>query len=438
MTAPAGLAMPIFTEVREEAPTDTARGPMARPASVAGCREERPRRPPEDARRFESPAPPPVGRPASAQPLQRRVASALPSPREEKADRPRRGRQRARHRTPSPQRESPGPAAPAKALDTTGTTHEGGPDEDASDSDWSQAGVCDAAILRKLQDPRAAPADLLSVVEEDAYRFTLAHCAAALGALAGFAKDASLPERADPRWKLLLKRLRELLDTTEVKPKQLATAACGLVRLGLREAGVLRALARAARGVLPAFTLPDLASLLWALAKANVDAGRLFDAAAEQAAVLLRLERKPHAVAMLVWAFAKADVPSEMLFSTVASKGFCERFVMALNAQELSNLVWAYAKLGHAGDDLFKEVAKAATPKVEDFSCTELSNMIWAFAQASVVDETFFRAVAQVALPRMTDFTPAQQYNLLWGYLIAYSRETNIYHCGCGRVLVRI
>merc|ERR550514_2280190 len=128
---------------------------------------------------------------------------------------------------------------------------------------------------------------------------------------------------------------------------------------------------------------------------------------------------------MMLWAFAKAD-------------DVCERFVMALNAQELSNLVWAYAKLGHAGDDLFKEVAKAATPKVADFSCTELSNMIWAFAQASVVDETFFRAVAQAALPRMTDFTPQQQYNLLWGYLIAYSRETNIYHCGCGRVLVRI
>jgi hypothetical protein len=68
----------------------------------------------------------------------------------------------------------------------------------------------------------------------------------------------------------------------------------------------------------------------------------------------------------------------------------------------------------------------------------EISNLVWAFAQASVIDEPFFRAVAQHALPRLNEFLPAQQYNLLWGFMIAFSRDSNIYHCGCGRVLVRI
>jgi hypothetical protein len=75
---------------------------------------------------------------------------------------------------------------------------------------------------------------------------------------------------------------------------------------------------------------------------------------------------------------------------------------------------------------------------VSQFTAGELSNLVWAFAQASVVDEPLFRAVARDALTRLGDFTSQQQYNLLWGFMVAYTRDVGVYHCGCGRVLVRI
>jgi hypothetical protein len=141
---------------------------------------------------------------------------------------------------------------------------------------------------------------------------------------------------------------------------------------------------------------------------------------------------------MLAWAFAKSDIRNELLFDTMADKSYCEKIISGLTGQELSNFVWSYAKLGHSGEEVYKHAAKYAILRIKELSPVELSNLIWAYAQASVIDEPFFRAVAQHALPRLNEFSPSQQYNLLWGFMIAFSRDSNIYHCGCGRVLVRI
>jgi hypothetical protein len=101
-------------------------------------------------------------------------------------------------------------------------------------------------------------------------------------------------------------------------------------------------------------------------------------------------------------------------------------------------LAWASAKLGYQNEELLKAVAKESTHKVGSFALGELSNLIWAFAQASYIDEKLFKAVAQESIPRLSEFSPQQQYNLLWGFLLAYTRDVGVYHCGCGRVLVRI
>jgi hypothetical protein len=139
-----------------------------------------------------------------------------------------------------------------------------------------------------------------------------------------------------------------------------------------------------------------------------------------------------------VWAFGKAHVRHKAFFKAVCAPTVVDRFVRGLNTQELSNAVWAAAKLGVPAEDLFKAVAAEATGKVQQFATGELSNLIWAFSQASVVDEPLFKAVASDALTRLPDFNAQQQYNLLWGFMVAFTRDVGVYHCGCGRVLVRI
>jgi hypothetical protein len=188
-----------------------------------------------------------------------------------------------------------------------------------------------------------------------------------------------------------------------------------------------------------AYNLSEIAALLWALAKAGwVQSPDIYALGGDLAGRKLEAEGKPSTVAMLVWAYGKSNVRHDVLFAKLNGHDIASRIVRGLTTQELSNLAWASAKLGYQNEELLKAVAKEATHKVGNFALGELSNLIWAFAQASFIDEKLFKAVAQEALPRLSEFSPQQQYNLLWGFLLAYSRDVGVYHCGCGRVLVRI
>jgi hypothetical protein len=211
-----------------------------------------------------------------------------------------------------------------------------------------------------------------------------------------------------------------------------------MVRLGLRESSVLQAVQSAALRELHDYTISDIASLLWGMAKAGVEAPDFFAKVGDQAAPLVAGEERSSALAMLIWSFGKASVRHDVFFAAVNAKNTAARFACGLTCQELSNAAWATAKLGYQCEEMLKAVAKEACVKAAGFSCGEMSNIIWAFAQASIVDEALFRAIAREALPRLSEFNPQQQYNLLWGFLLAYTRDVGIYHCGCGRVLVRI
>ena len=188
-----------------------------------------------------------------------------------------------------------------------------------------------------------------------------------------------------------------------------------------------------------AYNLSEIAALLWAMAKAGwTQSPDIFALGGDLASRKLEAEGKPSTVAMLVWAYGKSNVRHNGLFAKLNAHDIACRIVRGLTTQELSNMAWASAKLGYQNEELLKAVSKEATHKVGGFALNELSNLIWAFAQASYIDEKLFKAVAQEALPRLSEFSPQQQYNLLWGFLLAYTRDVGVYHCGCGRVLVRI
>jgi hypothetical protein len=309
------------------------------------------------------------------------------------------------------------------------------------DDDRNGRLVNEAIGLRIMQAQTAD--EILQVAVEDGYRFEINHCARCLGRLADCKKAELEALREDKRWKKILSRLRAIVEAAAageevVKPARLSACLCNMVRLGLRDKVFLRTCPEVILIYLYQFSLSDLSNTLWAFAKAGVCNFDLFDAAADRVVAILPDGFKPGNCAMLAWAFAKADIRSERLFGAMAERSCCEKIMAGLTAQELSNLVWSYAKLGHSGEEIYKHAAKHGIARIAEFTTTELSNLVWAFAQASVIDEPFFRAVAQRALPMLSEFSPAQQYNLLWGFMIAFSRDSNIYHCGCGRVLVRI
>jgi hypothetical protein len=302
--------------------------------------------------------------------------------------------------------------------------------------------VVDEAIGLRINQARTAD-EILQVAVEDGYRFQINHCAKCLGRLADCKKEELDSLKEDKRWKKILARLRAIVEAAAageevVKPSRLSACLCNMVRLGIRDKVFLRTCPEVILLYIHQFSLSDLSNTLWAFAKVGVQNFDLFDAAAERAVSLLTEGFKPANCAMLAWAYAKADVRSELLFGTMADRSYCEKIISGLTAQELSNFVWSFSKLGHTGEEIYKHAAKYGILRIQEFSTVEISNLVWAFAQASVIDEPFFRAVAQNALPRLNEFSTSQQYNLLWGFLIAFSRDSNIYHCGCGRVLVRI
>ena len=72
--------------------------------------------------------------------------------------------------------------------------------------------VVSEALSRRLKDARE-PAEILGIVAEDAYRFTLANCTQCLQRLADRAKTEALQQvKGDKRWRKLLGRLRDLFN----------------------------------------------------------------------------------------------------------------------------------------------------------------------------------------------------------------------------------
>ena len=88
-------------------------------------------------------------------------------------------------------------------------------------------------------------------------------------------------------------------------------------------------------------------------------------------------------------------------------------------SQELTNTVWAFATAGVPAPTLFATVAKAAVPRLGDFTPQNLANTAWAFATAGVPAPTLFAAVANEAAPRLRDFTPQALANTAWAFATA-------------------
>ena len=89
-----------------------------------------------------------------------------------------------------------------------------------------------------------------------------------------------------------------------------------------------------------------------------------------------------------------------------------------LRAKE-RKIAWAFAKAGQRDDALFAALARAATPRLGEFTAQGLSNTAWAFAAAGQRDEALFAALAKAATPRLGEFNPQELANMAWAFATA-------------------
>ena len=116
--------------------------------------------------------------------------------------------------------------------------------------------------------------------------------------------------------------------------------------------------------------------------------------AAAQAALQAAMQRglpgfKPQEVANMVWAFAKARVQAKVLYNAVA-KIAVQEGLAGFTPQNLSNTAWAFATSGVRAEQLFVAVAEVAMRGgLINFKPQELSNMVWAFRQNEIWSTVF-------------------------------------------------
>ncbi|KAL9182955.1 hypothetical protein ACHAXT_004234 [Thalassiosira profunda] len=218
------------------------------------------------------------------------------------------------------------------------------------------------------------------------------------------------------------------------------------------------------------FNPQEMASVLWAFAKAKRGDGALFNVVAEELMKQTESEMarggkgpKPQELSNTIWAFATAGVRGETQVELVKfiadalDEGDGQFFGYQFKPQEFSNTAWALATLHSrrsAGsgvevieDDgivrILRWVAKSLVERVDSFKPQELSNTIWAFStmgfgydeacgtnshndyvhvatdnSAGDKDLVFktLEVIAENALQRLGKFKAQELNNMAWGF----------------------
>eukprot|EP00578_Thalassiosira_sp_NH16_P000781 CAMPEP_0181141396 /NCGR_PEP_ID=MMETSP1071-20121207/35800_1 /TAXON_ID=35127 /ORGANISM="Thalassiosira sp., Strain NH16" /LENGTH=1329 /DNA_ID=CAMNT_0023228381 /DNA_START=239 /DNA_END=4228 /DNA_ORIENTATION=- len=245
------------------------------------------------------------------------------------------------------------------------------------------------------------------------------------------------------------------------------------------------------------FNPQEMASVLWAFAKAKRGDGALFDAVAEELMRQTEFELgrggqgpKPQELSNTIWAFATAGIRGDTQVELVKfmadalDEGRGQFFGFQFKPQELSNTAWALATLhSRRNTDLtdtdarrvreddgmvrvLRWVAKSLAERVDSFKPQELSNSIWAFSTVGfgydeacgtnnhndyvhlatddpsgdkeLVFETL-EVIAENALPRLDRFKAQELNNMAWGFarLGHRSERTEKLFAGVAKEMIR-
>ena len=206
----------------------------------------------------------------------------------------------------------------------------------------------------------------------------------------------------------------------------LASCAHKLAKMRLGGNPTFQAIEKEAIIKLADFNLRGLVNLLWAFAKAEEKAPRLFQAV--EAHLLhshpeLLKEFKPQELSNLVYAYAKAEEKAPRLFEAVEAHLHSHpELLKKFTPQGFSNVVWAFAKAEEKAPRLFQAVEAHLHSRPEllkGFTPQGFSNVVWAFATAEEKAPRLFKAVEAHLHSRpelLKGFTPQNISNLVWAY----------------------
>jgi hypothetical protein len=198
-------------------------------------------------------------------------------------------------------------------------------------------------------------------------------------------------------------------------PRCLATIAWSYATLQVYDAVSFQLMANVAIPILETFKVFELTNLLWAFAKVQVRASRLFQAA------MLHISSEasnltPVSLSMVTWAYVQAypQVPATLL-KTMAH-AFVEMLQYA-KSQEISNMCWALATAKLTKPQVFERLGNEAATKLRSFNIQELSNTCWAFSRAGQVHSSLFSAVADLFVEKPAlafNFHGQALANMMW------------------------
>ena len=216
----------------------------------------------------------------------------------------------------------------------------------------------------------------------------------------------------------------------------LASCAHKLAKMRLGGKATFQAIEKEAIVKLADFEPRGLANLLWAFAKAEEKAPRLFQAVEAHLHSHPELLKgfKPQELSNLVHAYAKAGEEAPRLFQALEAHLHSHpELLKGFKPQELSNLVHAYAKAGEEAPRLFQAVEahlRSHSELLKGFTPQGFSNLVWAYAKAGEKAPRLFEAV-EAHLHRhpelLKGFTPQGFSNFVWAFATAEEKAPRLF-----------
>lgn len=171
------------------------------------------------------------------------------------------------------------------------------------------------------------------------------------------------------------------------------------------------ALVASARVSSGAFNGQDIATTLWALAKAGERSSTLVVAVAARTNMD---DLNAQELSMTAWALAKAWAPFDITTDVQRCLDAIARSAGAkisfFNSQELANTCWAFARCHKLAPPFSSLLSDAAISIMHTFEAQHLANTAWAFAKAGIADARLFAAIAHQA--RYTHFAELSRIQL--------------------------
>ncbi|CAE7246088.1 RAP [Symbiodinium sp. CCMP2592] len=121
---------------------------------------------------------------------------------------------------------------------------------------------------------------------------------------------------------------------------------------------------------------------------------------------------RPAELVQVLWALAALGVEAPPAAEALRRQGW-----ETLPARDLSLVAWSFAATSTMDPRDLAAIAKAATPKIQDFDAQGLSNLCWALGCAKVADRALFKEVGKtVQLGGRGAYSAQQMANICWSY----------------------